>query len=85
MKSIIVGLTAAALLTGLAGAASAAPGKYSGHRVTPYERAQIAKSASQLAQVKRQAWRDGRVTPVEKVRIRMAEARYHAAVARAHR
>jgi hypothetical protein len=85
MKSIVVGLSTAALLIGFAGAASAAPGKYQGHRVTPYERAEIDRSAARVAQVKRQAWRDGRLSPVERVRIRIAEAQHRAIVARAYR
>ncbi len=85
MKSIILGLSAAVLVAGLASTASAAPGKYSGHRVTPYERAQIAKSAARVAHVKRQAWSNGRLSPVDRARIRMAEAHHRAVVARAYR
>lgn len=85
MKSIILGLSTAMLVVGLASAASAAPGKYSGHRVTPYERAQIAKSAARVAHLKRQAWSDRRLSSFERARIRMAEAHHRAVVARAYR
>lgn len=85
MKAAVLGLSAAILLVGFAGAASAAPGGFHGKRITPYERAEINKSAARLAQVKRQAWSDGRLSPLERARIRVAEARYRAVMARAHR
>ncbi|MGE0627928.1 MAG: hypothetical protein AB7O43_08895 [Hyphomicrobiaceae bacterium] len=85
MKSFVIGLSAAALCVGFAGSAMAAPGKHGFNRVTLKERVAVAKSAAKLAQVKRGAWADGRLTRVERMRIRVAEARHRAIVARAHR
>lgn len=55
------------------------------HAVSPYERAQIAKSAANLAALKKQVWRDGRVTFAERVMLSNAERRHNALVARAYR
>jgi hypothetical protein len=85
MKSLIVALSVVPLLAGFAGSAMAAPGKHVTHRVTHIERLAIARSAANLAQVKRRAWADGRLTSAERVGIRVAEARHRAVVARAHR
>jgi hypothetical protein len=85
MKTILIGLTA---LTFVSGAALAAPGYGYGHRghgVTPAERAAIARSAAHVAQVKRHALRDGRVTAFERMQIVRAERQHAALVARAHR
>lgn len=84
MKTILIGLAA---LTFASGTAFAAPGHGYGHgnRITPSERAAIARSAIQVAQVKRMALRDGRVSIFERMQIRRAEARHSALVARAHR
>ena len=90
MKTVI--LTAAALLM-TAGTSYAAQSKfhhykptYNSHRgVSPAERAMIARSAAQVAAVKRQALRDGRITFVERIRINSAERRHAALVARAYR
>lgn len=92
-------LTAAALLM-TASVASAAPGnKYHNdgwgkpgpskvvkkQGVSAFERAAIARSAANVASLKRRALRDGRLTPVERVQIRNAERRHAALVARAYR
>jgi hypothetical protein len=85
MKSFLIALSTASLLAAGAGSAMAAPGKHMSHRVTPSERVAIAKSAARLAQIKKRAWADRRLTGAERVRIRIAEARHRALVARAHR
>jgi hypothetical protein len=85
MKSLIVALSAVPLLAGFAASATAAPGKHVSHRVTHFERAAIARSASNLAQVMRRAWAVGRLTIAERMRIGVAQARHRAVVARAHR
>ncbi len=80
-------MTAAALLM-TAGTSFAAPAKYHhNHRdgVTPYERAQIARSAATLANLKKRAWRDGKITLIERFQINNAERRHAALVARARR
>jgi len=93
MKTAI--LTAAALLM-TAGTSYAAPAKYHNngygygkptfHRgISPAERVMIARSAANVAAVKHQAWRDGRITFLERVRINSAERRHAAVVARAYR
>jgi len=85
MKTILIGLAA---LTLASGTALAAPGFGYGHRghgISPAERAAIARSAAHVAQVKRQAMRDGRVTFAERMQIRRAEQRHAAVVARARR
>jgi hypothetical protein len=94
MKTAI--LTVAALLM-TAGASYAAPAKYShynwGHKqsynshrgVSPSERAAIARSAANVAAVKRRALRDGRITFVERFLINGAERRHAALVSRAYR
>lgn len=80
MKSIALGLSLIALASG---AALAQPGKHRAGHVTGFERAVIAKSAAQLAQLKRRAWSDGRLSLAERVRIRMAQSRHAALIARA--
>jgi hypothetical protein len=86
MKTILISLAA---LTFASGAAFAAPGHGYGHGnrggISPSERAAIARSAVQVAQVKRVALRDGRVSMIERMQIRRAEARHSALVARAQR
>ena len=79
-------LTAAALLM-TAGAAMAAPrhNHDNGKGVNAYERAAIARSAANLAALKRKAWRDGRITFMERFQINNAERRHAALVQRARR
>jgi hypothetical protein len=92
-------LTAAALAM-TAGVSVAAPAKHDAHygygkpgygkvvkkhAVNPYERAQIAKSAANLAALRKQVWRDGKVTFAERIKLSNAERRHNALVARAYR
>ncbi|MCC7251768.1 hypothetical protein [Hyphomicrobium sp.] len=92
-------LTAAALVM-TAGVSVAAPSKhYNNHGygkpgygkvykksgISAFERAQIARSAANLASLKRRVMRDGRVTPFERIQLRNAERRHAALVARAYR
>jgi len=93
-------LTAAALAM-TAGVSVAAPAKYDTHygyakpgygkvvkkkhALSPYERAQIAKSAANLAALKKHVWRDGKVTFAERIMLSNAERRHNALVARAYR
>lgn len=97
MKKIIA-ITSLALAVS-AGAASAATnyrnhhndrGYGNGHgygysRITPYERAQIARSKANLDRIVWRARADGRVTAFERVRISLARNRHQALVARAYR
>lgn len=98
-KIKIAVLTTAALLV-TAGASVAAPvghgdhrgygkpgySKVYGHRgVSGAERAAIARSAANLAALKRRVWRDGRVTFIERIQLNNAERRHAALVARAYR
>lgn len=78
---------AAAALALMSGTALAAPGYYSHYKggLTPKERAAIARSATHLALLKRRAWADGRVTPFERIRIRMAELQHKRLVAKERR
>ncbi len=55
------------------------------HAISPYERAQIAKSAANLAALRKQVWRDGKVTFAERIMLSNAERRHNALVARAYR
>jgi hypothetical protein len=86
MKTIMIGLAA---LTLASGTALAAPGYgygYGhGHRITPAERIAIARSAAHVAEVKRMAMRDGRISIFERMQIRRAEQQHSALVARAYR
>lgn len=92
-------LTTAALVM-TAGVSVAAPAKhhnnygygkpgyskvYKKRGISAFERAQIARSAANLASLKRRVWRDGRVTPLERIQLRNAERRHAALVARAYR
>ncbi|HEX2840234.1 hypothetical protein [Hyphomicrobium sp.] len=91
-------LTAAALMM-TAGVSVAAPAKaythgygkpgytnVAKHRgVNGFERAAIARSAANLAALKRRVWADGKVTFVERMQLRNAERRHAALVARAYR
>lgn len=91
-------LTAAALVM-TAGVSVAAPAKahnygygkpgytkVAKHRgVNGGERAAIARSAANLAALKRRVWADGKVTFVERIQLRNAERRHAALVARAYR
>jgi len=86
MKKAIITVAALVLSTG---AALAAPGgKYKNdhrHGISAYERAAIARSAANVAQLKRRVWADGRVTLFERMQLRSAERRHAALVARAYR
>lgn len=56
------------------------------HRgVSPGQRVAIARSARNLAALKRRAWRDGRLSMRERIQIRNAERRHAALVRRSHR
>ncbi len=81
-------LTAAALLM-TAGTSMAAPSKHyntkHSHGVSQYERAAIARSRAKVATVKARAWRDGKVSFLERVQINMAERQLAATIARARR
>ena len=80
-------LTVAALVM-TAGTSMAAPRHYNhyhGKSVTPYERAAIARSRAKVAAVKARAWRDGKVSFLERVQIRSAERQLAATIARARR
>lgn len=96
--TILTAAAAAFMLT--SGAALAAPGKgFSGHGygkpgfskqvkhrgISPGERVAIARSAKNLAALKRRARRDGRVTMRERLQIRVAERRHAALVKRSYR
>ncbi|MDQ8697930.1 hypothetical protein [Hyphomicrobium sp. LHD-15] len=85
-KTKTVVLAAAALLM-TAGASMAAP-RYDhrhGGGVNPYERAAIAQARAKVATVKARAWRDGRLTFLERVQIKNAERQLAATIARARR
>lgn len=88
MKTIskVLGLTVAAVALAST-AASAGPVKHyeHGRKFTGHERGAIARSAAHLAHVKRQAWRDGRLSMYERAKIKVAERRHRALVVRAHR
>jgi hypothetical protein len=81
-------LTVAALVM-TAGSSMAAPRHYNNHNhgksVTPYERAAIARSRAKVAAVKARAWRDGKVSFLERVQINSAERQLAATIARARR
>jgi hypothetical protein len=86
-------LTAAALVM-TAGVSVAAPNKHYNHngygkpgysKVNPYERSAIANARAKVASVKARAWRDGRVTFLERVQINSAERQLAATIARARR
>jgi len=92
-------LTAAALMM-TAGVSAAAPGKSYNHNqygkpgyskvykksgINAFERRAIARSAANLASLKRRVWRDGRITALERIQLRNAERRHAALVARAYR
>lgn len=53
--------------------------------ISPFERAQINRSAANLAALKRKALRDGKISFAERVMINNAERRHAALVARAYR
>lgn len=92
-------LTAAALVM-TAGVSVAAPSKHYNHNqygkpgygkvykrdgINGFERARIARSAADLASLKRRVWRDGKVTFLERIQLNGAERRHAALVARAYR
>jgi hypothetical protein len=90
-------LTTAALVM-TAGVSVAAPAKhhnsygkpgyskvYKKPGINAFERRAIARSAANLAQLKRRVWRDGKLSPFERIQLRNAERRHAALVARAYR
>ncbi len=89
-------LTAAALVM-TAGVSVAAPVKhthygkpgyskvYKKSGVNAFERRAIARSAANLAQLKRRVWRDGKLSPFERIQLRNAERRHATLVTRAYR
>ena len=96
MKRTLILAAAAAILASGFATAQAAPGNrghgygYKGHvthaaKVTPRERAAIRRSAARLAALTRQVRADGRVTFVERIRLRAATARHQALVRSAYR
>jgi hypothetical protein len=90
-------LSAAAALVMTAGAASAAPNKHHNNGwgkpgpskfykgTSGAERAAIARSAANLASLKRRVMRDGRVTTLERIQLRNAERRHASLVQRLYR
>ena len=54
-------------------------------KITPYERAAIARSQFRLNVLKRRIYADGRVTRFERIQLRFAQSRHNALVARARR
>jgi hypothetical protein len=83
MKRLVLGTAALAVLSGIVltvPAAEAAPYGYG--RLTPHERAAIARSQFNLNAVKWRARADGRVTAWERMRINAAQARHNALVYR---
>lgn len=87
MKTIAIATVAATLLTGVALTTSADAAPYQRHfgNVSHAERVAIARSQAHLYAIKRHARADGRVTLMERVRIRVAEARHNALVNRLRR
>lgn len=82
-KTVIL---AAAALVMTAGASMAAPRHdHRGNGVNPYERAAIAQARAKVAAVKARAWRDGRLTFVERMQIKNAERQLAYTIARAKR
>lgn len=55
------------------------------HGVSPFERAQIARSAADLAALKRRVWRDGKISFAERILVNRAERRHAMLVARSYR
>ncbi len=83
MKRLVLGTAALAVLSGLAFAAPAAEAAPYGYgRLTPHERAAIARSQFNLNALKWRARADGRVTVWERMRINAAQARHSALVNR---
>ena len=83
MKRLVLGTVALAILSGIAltaPPAEAAPYGYG--KLTPYERAAIARSKASLNALKWRVRADGRVTMRERMRINAAQARHNALVYR---
>jgi len=79
MKRLVLSTAALAFLSGIAltaPAAEAAPYGYG--KLTPYERAGIARSQANLNALKWRARADGCVTLPERMRINAAQARHNA-------
>jgi hypothetical protein len=88
MKAALIGLTALALTATTASAAQYKHDRREHFRATSvsaYEHVLIRRSVAQLAWVKRQAWADGRITFLERYKIRQAELRHARLVKRAYR
>jgi hypothetical protein len=77
-------LSAFALLSGLALAngAEAAAYQHGYGKLTPAEHAAVVRSQRQLDALKARTWADGRVTPWERAKIKVAEQRHNALVYR---
>ena len=74
---------AATLLSGFALSATAEAAPFHRHGgLTPYERAAIARSAANLNALKWRVRADRRVTPWERVQLRIAQAKHNALVHR---
>jgi hypothetical protein len=96
LLTAVFAMTAGAMT---AGVASAAPGKHGYGKpgysqkhgkqakrgLSGFERAAIARSAANLRAVKARAWRDGKLTFAERMRVNNAERRHAALVARSYR
>jgi hypothetical protein len=84
MKRLVLGTAALAILSGVAMTSAAQAEPYGRHygKLTPYERAAIARSRANLAAIKWRARADGRVTLWERMRINAAQAKHHALVYR---
>ena len=86
MKTSALAITALLLTSGIAMAAPGHQGRWhQGGGVNSYERFQIANARAHLASVKARAWRDGRVTFIERYQIRLAENQLQRLVYRARR
>jgi hypothetical protein len=83
MKRLVLGTAALAILSGIALTAPAAEAASYGYgRLTPHERAAIARSQFNLNALKWRARADGHVTVWERVRINAAQVRHNALVYR---
>jgi len=77
MKRIILSASVLALLSGISLAAPAEAAS-----LTSHERAALARSHAHLRALERQARTDGHVSLWERVKINLAQARYHARASR---
>lgn len=83
MKRIVLGAAALAVVSGFAFAAAPAEAAPYGYgKLTPYERAAIARSQAHVNALKWRARADGHVSRWERMRINAAQARHDALVYR---